>query len=68
MIYVIVFILFWLAVPIGVLLAFTTFYGYHAECETTWHLGPGAKIGIEFNEKRLYWCPVGLIGFEVEML
>jgi hypothetical protein len=61
-------ILAWLAVPVIVMTTFTFKYGYYAECEITLHIGPGALVGVSWEAKRMYWCPCGLIGFEIEIL
>ncbi len=58
----------WMCFPLGALLAFTTFYGYNAPCETTIYLGPGVRLGVELGPRNFYWCPVGLVGVRVEML
>ena len=58
----------WSVFPAAILLAFATAYGYRAPAETTVHFGFGARLGVHFDPHRFYWCPIGLIGVEVEML
>jgi hypothetical protein len=65
--FLIVMLLLWCAVPLGVMAAYATYYGYSAKCTYTWHLGPGVPICIKFSPTHLYWCPLGMVGFEVEM-
>lgn len=61
------FIALWCAVPLGVLLAFTCWYGCRAECTVRLYYGLGVPLGVRLGHGELYYCPVGVVGVEVEM-
>lgn len=57
----------WITGPAAVQVYFTFIHGWAAPCTTTWYIGPGAPVGVQVSKTRLYWCPFGMVGYELEM-
>lgn len=61
-------VILWSAPPLGFLMAFSVFYSINSSYIATWHFGPGVSIGYKLTGHSFYWCPVGFVAYEVEVV
>jgi hypothetical protein len=61
-------LLLWWTVPIAWLaVALLIFKGADVHIEVTLWSGIDVPICAKFSKRSAYWCPVGLLGIEVEL-
>lgn len=63
-----VLVFFWLLPPSLWLIGIVLRLGPRAPVETTIGYGPAAPIGFNFESDHLYWCPIGMVGVEIQLL